>query len=63
VRLDALLPSGERRRLISVPYLGGEFSVPYRLPVGSVFILSMLDREIYRETLVAPVEDLSLDQL
>jgi beta-lactam-binding protein with PASTA domain len=63
VRLDALLPSGERRRLISVPYLGGDFSVPYRLPVGSVFILSMLDREIYRETLVAPVDDLSLDQL
>jgi beta-lactam-binding protein with PASTA domain len=63
VRLDALLPSGERRRLISVPYLGGDFSVPYRLPIGSVFILSMLDREIYRETLVAPLEDLSLDQL
>ncbi|MDR1399995.1 MAG: PASTA domain-containing protein [Treponema sp.] len=52
-RLEALLPSGERRRLINVPYLGGEFAVPYRLPIGSVLILSMLDREIHRETVVA----------
>jgi beta-lactam-binding protein with PASTA domain len=61
-RLEALLPSGERRRLINVPYLGGEFAVPYRLPVGSVLILSMLDREIHRETVVASPEDWSLDQ-
>ncbi|MDR1325945.1 MAG: PASTA domain-containing protein [Treponema sp.] len=56
-RLEALLPSGERRRLINVLYLGGEFAVPYRLPIGSVLILSMLDREIHRETVVAPRED------
>ena len=56
-RLEALLPSGERRRLINVPYLGGEFAVPYRLPIGSVLILSMLDREIYREIVAAPRED------
>jgi beta-lactam-binding protein with PASTA domain len=63
VRLDVLLPSGERRRLISVPYLGGgNFTIPYRLPVGSVFMLLMLDREIYRETLNAPMENFSLDQ-
>lgn len=56
-RLEALLPSGERRRLINVPYLGGEFAVPYRLPIGSVLILSVLDREIHRETVVAQRED------
>ncbi|MDR0457203.1 MAG: PASTA domain-containing protein [Treponema sp.] len=49
VRLEALLPSEERLRLISVEYPGGKFTVPYRLPVGSVLILSMMNREIYRE--------------
>jgi len=49
VRLEALLPSGERIRLFSVNYSGGEFTVPYRLPVGTVLVLSMLNRELYRE--------------
>jgi hypothetical protein len=49
VRLEALLPGGERIRLFSVEYSGGEFTVPYRLPVGSTLILSMLNREIHRE--------------
>ncbi len=50
VRLEAVLPSGERQQLINVEYIGGEFIVPYKLPVGSTLILSMLNREIYRET-------------
>jgi len=50
VRLEALLPSGERIRLISVDYPGGKFTVPYRLPIGSTLFLSMMNREIYRET-------------
>jgi beta-lactam-binding protein with PASTA domain len=50
VRLEALPPSGERYQLISVDYLGGIITVPYRLPVGSVLILSMMNREIHRET-------------
>jgi beta-lactam-binding protein with PASTA domain len=58
VQLEAILPSGERRVLITVAYLGGEFTVPYRLPVGSVLILSMLNREIYRQTVTAPLDDL-----
>jgi hypothetical protein len=49
VRLEALLPSGEQTRIINVDYPGGKFTVPYRLPVGSVLILSMMNREIYRE--------------
>ncbi|MDR0561271.1 MAG: PASTA domain-containing protein [Spirochaetaceae bacterium] len=53
VQLEALLPSGERRTLIAVPYIGGEFTVPYRLPPGSTLMLSMLNREIYRETVMA----------
>jgi len=51
VRLEALLPSGERQRLITVNYMGGEFTVPYKLPANSVLILSMLNRELYRETI------------
>ncbi|MDR0584409.1 MAG: PASTA domain-containing protein [Treponema sp.] len=53
VRLEALLPGGERVRLISVDFAGGEFTVPYRLPVGSVLVLSMLNREMHRETVGA----------
>jgi hypothetical protein len=50
VRLDALLPSGERAQLISVSSIGGRFTVPYRLPVNTVLVLSVLDREVHRET-------------
>jgi beta-lactam-binding protein with PASTA domain len=49
-RLESILPSGERRRLLSVQYAGGRLSVPYYQPVGSVLVLSMLNREIHRET-------------
>jgi beta-lactam-binding protein with PASTA domain len=50
VRLEAQLPSGEKIRLITVNYMGGDFTVPYKLPVESVLILSMLNRELNRET-------------
>jgi beta-lactam-binding protein with PASTA domain len=50
VRLDAQLPSGEKERLFTVNYTGGEFTVPYKLPVESILILSMMNRELYRET-------------
>ena len=53
VRLDALLPSGGRVRLFTINYPGGEFTVPYKLPAGAVLVLSMLNRELYRETVGA----------
>ena len=53
VRLEALLPSGERRRLFTTDYLGGDFTVPYKLPVGTILVLSMMNRELYRETVSA----------
>jgi beta-lactam-binding protein with PASTA domain len=49
VRLDAQLPSGERQRIFTVNYSGGEFTTPYKLPVNTVLILSMLNRELFRE--------------
>jgi beta-lactam-binding protein with PASTA domain len=53
VRLEAILPNGERTRLINTEFPGGEFTVPYRLLAGSTLILSVLNREIYRETVSA----------
>jgi beta-lactam-binding protein with PASTA domain len=61
--LEAILPSGERRSLAAVNHPGGKFVVPYRLPAGSTLILSMLNRELYREEIAFPGETLSLDQL
>jgi beta-lactam-binding protein with PASTA domain len=50
VTLNALLPGGATRRLIGINHPGGDFTLPYRLPGGSVLILTMLDRELYRQT-------------
>jgi beta-lactam-binding protein with PASTA domain len=63
VRLEALLPSGERRQLIAVNYRGGEFTVPYRLPIGTELSLFMLNREMHRETVSVPLDTPALDQL
>ncbi|MDR2953022.1 MAG: PASTA domain-containing protein [Treponema sp.] len=54
VRLEALLPLGERIRLITATYPGGEFTVPYRLTEGATLVLYMLNRELHRETVRRP---------
>ncbi|MDR0313332.1 MAG: PASTA domain-containing protein [Treponema sp.] len=54
LRLEALLPSGERRRLLSTEYSGGELTVPYNLPLGTVLILYTVNIEIHRETVIQP---------
>jgi beta-lactam-binding protein with PASTA domain len=63
VRLEALLPNGERRQLITVNYRGGEFTVPYRLPAGTALSLFMLNREMHHETVAVPLDTPALDQL
>jgi hypothetical protein len=63
LRLESVLPGGERRRLLQVQYAGGRLSVPYRAPVGTVLVLSMLNREIHRETVTRSVDSLLLDQI
>ncbi|MDR3161129.1 MAG: PASTA domain-containing protein [Spirochaetaceae bacterium] len=57
VRLEARLPAGDTRTLLSVAYPGGELTVPYQLPVGSTLILFLLDREIYQEEVLRPPPD------
>ncbi len=49
LKLEALLPSGDRRRVVSIDHPGGSFTAPYVLPEGSVLILTVLNRELYRE--------------
>jgi eukaryotic-like serine/threonine-protein kinase len=56
--LESILPGGARQRLLSVQYGGGRLSVPYLQPSGAVLVLSMLNREIHRETVALPVESL-----
>jgi beta-lactam-binding protein with PASTA domain len=61
--LEAQLPSGERRGIGAVNYGGGEFTMPYRLPVGSMLILSLADRELYRQEVQEPLNVFSPDRL
>jgi len=63
LRLESIPPGGERRRLLQVQYPGGRLAVPYRQSVGTVLVLSMLNREIYRVTITAPLDSLSLNQI
>ena len=58
IRLESILPSGERQRLLSVQYPGGRLTVPYIQAPGAVLVLYMLNREIYRETVIPSVESL-----
>ena len=49
VRLEAQLPTGDIQRLFTANFSGGTFTVPYKVPKGSVLILSMLNRELTRK--------------
>jgi beta-lactam-binding protein with PASTA domain len=54
VVLEVILPDGERKQLASLNHSGGKFSLPYRLPSGSVLVLYMLNREMHRENVQLP---------
>jgi beta-lactam-binding protein with PASTA domain len=55
--VEAELPNGTRQMLVSTNHSGGDFSIPYKLPANSVIVLSMIDREIYRQTVTASSGD------
>ena len=48
VKLEAIKPAGQRVLIASLKHPGGNFSVPFSLPAGSTFVLSVLDREMAR---------------
>ncbi|HWR10403.1 MAG TPA: PASTA domain-containing protein [Rectinemataceae bacterium] len=48
VKLEAIKPAGQRVLIASLKHPGGNFSVPFSLPEGSSFVLSVQDREIAR---------------
>lgn len=50
ISVEVEFPNKNRQTLVSTNHAGGEFSMPYKLPAGSVLILSMVDREIARTT-------------
>ena len=62
VTLEAA-PPGEAKRIAiaEIEFGGGILTIPYAVPVGSTLILSMLNRELYREETLP--QSLSFDQL
>lgn len=50
IKLDAISPSGDRKRIFVGPCPGGDVTLPYQVDRGSVLVLSVLNREIIRKT-------------
>lgn len=48
IKLEAIKPAGQRVLLASLKHPGGNFSLPFSLPAGSTFVLSVLDHEMAR---------------
>lgn len=53
LNLDAILPSNERISILSMDHPGGELSVPYQVPNGTILVLSIMDKEMYRTEIKA----------
>jgi beta-lactam-binding protein with PASTA domain len=64
LRLEVFRPEADDREpLVEVNFGGGLFTFPYRAVPGTVLILSALGRELYRETVAPPMDELSLDEI
>jgi beta-lactam-binding protein with PASTA domain len=48
--LEVILPSGEKQTIVDMSFKGGKFTYPYRVQRGSILVLSLLGREIHRQT-------------
>lgn len=48
VKLDVIPQDGARYGLATFNHVGGEITIPYAVPHGSVVVLSVLDREVER---------------
>lgn len=64
VRLEALPSENEARKLLTeIEFSGGVFTFPYQEFPGTTLILSMMNRELYRETISPSMDKLSLDEI
>jgi beta-lactam-binding protein with PASTA domain len=64
VKLECLPPGGGSRfTLAEVDFIGGAFTFPYQVAPGSILIFSMMNRELYRETITPRLDPLSLDEI
>jgi beta-lactam-binding protein with PASTA domain len=64
VQLEVLLPGASSRELlVETDFGGGTFTFPYRTAPGAILIFSMRGRELYRETVMPPMDALSLDEI
>lgn len=48
VKLETLRSSGQRNLVASLKHPGGNFSMPFIVPAGSTFVLTVLDKEVAR---------------
>mgnify|MGYP003289370463 CR=1 FL=1 len=51
VKLDVIPQEGSRYGLVSFNHIGGNLSIPYAVPHGSVLVLTVLDREVERASI------------
>ncbi|MDR1410683.1 MAG: PASTA domain-containing protein [Spirochaetaceae bacterium] len=64
VRLELLPPGANSRELlVRTDFGGGSFTFPYKAVPGAVLIFSMEGRELHRETVMPPMDELSLDEI
>jgi beta-lactam-binding protein with PASTA domain len=64
VKLECLPPGGGSRiTLAEADFAGGAFTFPYQAAPGSILIFSMLNRELYRQTVNPRLDELSLDEI
>ena len=50
VKLDVIPQEGSRYGIATFNHIGGALTIPYAVPHGSVLVLSVLDREVERES-------------
>jgi hypothetical protein len=49
--------------LVETDFGGGVFTFPYQTAPGAILIFSMRGRELHRETVLPPMDELSLDEI
>ena len=53
LKFESLSPSGERKTIFETKHRGGKISIPYKVAVDTELILSILDKEVIKYTVIA----------